>query len=447
MKTDQALSIEAAARDAPERVFVIDERGRAHTFREVAELVRASVTHGDVELASTSSSREVLGVPSLETLVTMLEAFEQRRPLVPLHPRWTEAERERARAQATSSPRLEASHLAVLFTSGTSGTPKGALLSRRAFVAAAAASASRLGWCEDDRWLLAMPLAHVGGLSVLVRCLVARRAIVLGPQGSFDAAAFVDVVTRHRVTLASLVPTQLAQLVHAEARCPRSLRAVLLGGAACPAGVLERAVALGYPIHTTYGLTEMCAQVATSRTPVRSSDEGVGEPLDSVEVKLEGGRILVRSPARMDGWLDASLPDPFDAEGFYDTGDLGELDADGRLHVHVRRDDLIVSGGENVYPAEVERALLAIEGVEAVCVVGLPDETWGQRVAAAYVSAEPLDERALTEALRRVLASFKIPRRLLRLEALPTNAVGKLDRARVRALLGAQELARGLGRA
>lgn len=427
MTTDRALSIEAAAEEAPERVFVIDERGRAHTFREVAELVRART--------ASASPRVLVGVPVLETLVSMLDAFERRQPLVPLHPRWTEAERARALAQATSSSRLDASHLAVLFTSGTSGTPKGALLSRRAFVAAASASAARLGWQEHDRWLLAMPLAHVGGLSVLVRCLVARRAVVLAPPGSFDPAGFVDVVTRGRVTLVSLVPTQLAQLVRAEAPCPSSIRAVLLGGAACPSSVLERAVALGYPIHTTYGLTEMCAQVATSRAPVRSIEEGVGEPLDGVDVKVEGGRLLVRSASRMDGWLDATSPDPFDAEGFYDTGDLGELDANGRLHVHARREDLVVSGGENVYPAEVERALLAIDGIEAACVVGLEDETWGQRVAAAVVSRDPIDERALLETLRRGLSAFKVPRRLIRVEVLPTNAVGKVDRARVRALL------------
>jgi O-succinylbenzoic acid--CoA ligase len=428
---DDALSIEAAAREAPGHVFVIDELGREHTFRATAERVRSWPRH--------TSPRAIVGVPTLDTLVAMLDAFERRHPLVPLHPRWTEAERERARTQATTSSRLDASHLALLFTSGTSGTPKGALLSRRAFVAAATASAARLGWRDDDRWLLAMPLAHVGGLSVLVRCLVARRTIVLGAHGSFDPASFVDVVTRHRVTLASLVPTQLAQLVRAEAHGLSSLRAILLGGAACPASVLERAVALGHPIHTTYGLTEMCAQVATSRSPVRSVDEGVGEPLDGVDVKIEGGHILVRSASRMDGWLDATLPDPFDAEGFYDTGDLGELDAHGRLHVHTRRDDLIVTGGENVYPAEVERALLALEGVEAACVVGLPDETWGQCVAAAYVSREPLDEHALMETLRGVLAGFKVPRRLLRLDALPTLAVGKLDRARLRALLSASE--------
>jgi O-succinylbenzoic acid--CoA ligase len=309
------------------------------------------------------------------------------------------------------------------------------LLSRRAFVAAAEASAARLGWREDDRWLLAMPLAHVGGLSVLVRALVARRTVVLSPPGPFEPARFFDVIARCRVTIASLVPTQLARLARTGRSCPASLRAVLLGGAACPPSVLGRATALGYPIHTTYGLTEMCAQVATSSAPVRSADEGVGEPLEGVEVKIVEGRIHVRSRARMDGWIEPSASPPFDAEGFYDTGDLGHLDAHGRLHVDARREDLIVSGGENVYPAEVERALLAIEGIEAACVVGLADETWGQRVSAAVVSDVPIDEEGLSARLRRELAAFKVPRQIVRLAALPTNAVGKLDRAEVRAQL------------
>jgi O-succinylbenzoic acid--CoA ligase len=416
----------SAAREAPEDVFVVDAQGHAHTFAAIAARVR--------QRARPASPRVVLGVPSLETIVSMLEALEHHVPLVPLHPRWTELERERAVAQAMASPRLDGSHLAVLFTSGTSGTPKGALLSRPAFVDAAHASAERLGWRGGDRWLLAMPLAHVGGLSVLVRTLIARKTLVLGPEGSFDPAAHIELVSRERVTLVSLVPTQLAALVRLERRCPPSIRAVLLGGAACPPRVLECAVGLGYPIHTTYGLTEMCAQVATSRAPVRSIDEGVGEPLAGVELTIVEGRIVVRSRSRMDGWLDPSLPSPFDAEGFYDTGDLGEIDAHGRLHVHVRRDDLIVTGGENVYPAEVEQALVALEGIEAACVVGVSDPMWGQRVAAAVVSSMPVDETSLRERLRAVLSGFKIPRVIVSLEALPTNAVGKIDRVAVRAL-------------
>ena len=429
MDVERALSVEAAAHEQPERPFLVEET-RSLSFAEVAAQVRSR------GLASQAAPfRAEVAEPTLETIVSWLVALEQSVPWVPLHPRWTEFERERAVARVAASPHLRRDHLAVLFTSGTSGTPKGVLLSRRAFVAAAEASAARLGWREDDRWLLAMPLAHVGGLSVLVRALVARRTVVLSPPGPFEPARFFDVIARCRVTIASLVPTQLARLARTGRACPASLRAVLLGGAACPPSVLGRATALGYPIHTTYGLTEMCAQVATSSAPVRSADEGVGEPLEGVEVKIVEGRIHVRSRARMDGWIEPSASPPFDAEGFYDTGDLGHLDAHGRLHVDARREDLIVSGGENVYPAEVERALLAIEGIEAACVVGLADETWGQRVSAAVVSDVPIDEEGLSARLRRELAAFKVPRQIVRLAALPTNAVGKLDRAEVRAQL------------
>lgn len=424
---DRALSIRAAAEEHPDRVFLVDDEG-ALTFAQAAAALPQDAAPGP---------RVLLATPVRRTVLSMLDALERRTPLVPLHPRWTDAEREGALARIAASPRLDRSHLAVLFTSGTSGTPKGALLSRRAFVLAAEASAARLGWRDDDRWLLAMPLAHVGGLSVLVRVLIARRTLVIARPGAFDPHAVLDTIERHRVTLLSLVPTQLAQLAATVRPVPSSVRAVLLGGAQCPPRVLARGASLGWPLHTTYGLTEMCAQVSTTRAPVPSAHEGVGEALDGVEIEIRRGRIHVRSRARMDGWLDPSLPDPFDADGFYDTGDLGEVDERGRLHVHVRRDDLVVSGGENVYPSEVEQALCALPGVREACVVGLPDETWGQRVAAAVVTEGPLDEEALLAALRARLAGFKVPRVLARLEALPTNAVGKLDRGAVRALLAA----------
>ncbi len=424
MDVDRALSIRDAATEHPGRVFLVDDAG-ALTFAQAAAALPDDPTPGPRSLVASASR---------QTVLAMLEAFERHVPLVPLHPRWTEAERERALSQVAASSRLEGSHLAVLFTSGTSGTPKGALLSRRAFVYAAEASAERLGWRDDDRWLLAMPLAHVGGLSVLVRTLIARRTIVIAAPGAFDPHATLETIERRRVTLLSLVPTQLAQLAMTGRPAPSCVRAVLLGGAACPPRILARAASLGWRLHTTYGLTETCAQVSTSRGPVRSEHEGVGEPLDGVDIEIREGRIHVRSRSRMDGWLDPSLPDPFDADGFYDTGDLGEL-KHGRVFVHVRRDDLIVTGGENVYPAEVEQALMRIDGVEAACVVGVPDDTWGQRVAAVVVSREPLDEAAAIHRLRDDLAAFKIPRTIVTIDALPTNAVGKIDRAKVRAIV------------
>lgn len=431
-EADRALSVRAAAAEQPDRVFLVDADGDL-TFAQAAAALPEATGEGPWPLVASASRLSVLA---------MLAAMEARRPLVPLHPRWSDVERAQVLARVASSSRLGPAHLAVLFTSGTSGTPKGALLSRAAFVHAAAASAERLGWREGDRWLLAMPLAHVGGLSVLVRALVARRSIVIGPPGPFDARALHRCVHEREVTLLSLVPTQLAQLVREGLSAPAFVRAVLLGGAGCPSELLERAVALGWPLHTTYGLTEMCAQVATSRRPVRNADEGVGEPLEGVVVQIREGRVHVCSPSRMDGWLDAptdSAPrSPFDDEGFYDTGDLGWLDAHGRLHVSARREDLIVTGGENVYPAEVEQALEALDGVEAACVVGVPDALWGQRVAAAIVGVGLGSDEALRDALRVRLAGFKLPRLFVRLEALPTNANGKLDRKRVRELVGAK---------
>lgn len=419
---DRALSVRDAAKEHPGRVFLVDDEGTL-TFAQAASALADDPTPGP---------RAFVASQSRQTVLAMLGAFERRLPLVPLHPRWTDVERERALSKVATSSRLDESHLAVLFTSGTSGTPKGALLSRRAFVRAAEASAERLGWYDDDRWLLAMPLAHVGGLSVLVRTLIARRTIVVARPGAFDPHATLDTIERRSVTLLSLVPTQLAQLALTGRPAPSSVRAVLLGGAACPPRILARAASLGWRLHTTYGLTEMCAQVSTSRAPVAHASEGVGEPLEGVEIEIREGRIHVRSPSRMDGWLDPSLPEPFDERGFYDTGDLGELDAHGRLFVHVRRDDLIVTGGENVYPAEVEQALMRLDDVEAACVVGMPDDTWGQRVAAVVVSRAPVDEDATIARLRDDLAAFKIPRTIVTIDALPTNAVGKVDRAKVR---------------
>ncbi len=434
---DRALSIHDAAKEAGDGAFLVDDAGA---------LGFAACSREVLEREAPRSPVRFVASPSRASVLTILAALEARTPLVPIHPRWSPEEVAAVEEAVRRSARLRAHHLAVLFTSGSAGPRKGALLTRAAFLRAAEASAERLGYWTDDRWLLAMPLAHVGGLSIVIRALAARRAIVLGPEGPFEPRAVLASMRRHRVTIASLVPTQLARLVEGGHRPPEALRAVLLGGARCPDRVLERGIQLGWPLHVTYGLTEACAQVATTRAPLRSleeaREEGAGEPLDGVEVRVRGDRVLVRSPALLEGWLDEALPSPLDAEGFYDTGDVGHLDARGRLHVTGRRGEQIVTGGEKVSPREVEEALLALPSVREACVVGIPDEAWGERVAAAIVSDEPLDERALAEALRGRLARYALPRSFTRLDALPTNSTGKLDRRAVRDRLASAQ-ARG----
>ncbi len=350
--------------------------------------------------------------PTAETVARMRDLIRRRRPFVPIHPRLTPAERDVLRPDLAAIPD---GTLAVLYTSGTGGRPRGAILTRAAFIAAARASAARLGWRDDDRWLCSLPLAHVGGLSVLVRCMLARRPFVLG-RGDRVAE---DLVA-HRATLVSLVPAQLARLLDGGWTPPSWLRLVLLGGAAAPPRLLERAAAAGVPVVTTYGLTEACSQVATQIPGVPGA--GCGPPLPGLSLRIaEGDHIEIDGPTLFSGYLGEPPRPP----GWFATGDFGRLDAAGNLHVLGRRTDLIVTGGENVHPAEVE-AYLDARGVPA-CVFGVADETWGQIVAAATTA--PLEPGTLAD-----LAPFKRPRRVARVDALPLTPGGKPDRAAARAL-------------
>ncbi len=432
---------ERASRD-PDRVALVTSERTWTTATLAAEV--ATRAHG----LTGARCVGLVGRASVAHVIDLLAAIEARVPVVLLHPRWSERETSavldrvrpdrvldggsfvddaarpsaRAASPLLGTPSREGV-LAILATSGTTGTPKLALLSRRALEASARASAQHLGVRPDDRWLLAMPLAHVGGLGVVVRSLVYETPLVVH-EGSADPSAWVPLVARAGVTHVSLVPTTLGRLLDAELSLPRCVRVALVGGAACPLALLERALARGIPVHTSYGLTETSGQVATSTDDPRRL-----RALPGVEIRIVSETIRVRTPAAMEGWLDG--PSPFDADGFYDTGDVGTLERDGSLVVHARRTDLVVSGGENVYPREVEDALERLPGVRAACVFGVPDHAWGQRVAAALVvdDAAPSDA-ALVGALRTVLAGFKLPRSIARLPALAVNATGKLDRAR-----------------
>ncbi len=435
-----ALSVIAAAAEAPD-ADALCVQGDVLRFGELAE----RVGEAQPRLSPTAGPCVVLTPRlDLESVCAMLACLEFGLPMLLLHPRFTAAERERAVAEVAKAwvegPRFEgagrhaSSTLAVVFTSGSGAAPRAAVLSRGAFRAAAQASAANLGWEAKDRWLLSMPPAHVGGLSILVRCLLARRAMVLADSTAFDPAGLARQLARDDVTLLSLVPSMLRRLLDHDAGWspPSCLRAVLVGGAAMPVELRARAAARGVPLLTTYGMTETCAQVATqtyaSRGRVR---EGVGPALPGVCVRTRGGQIEVSGPSLMDGYVGLSVEQqPFSEDGWLRTGDLGRIDGDGWLHVEGRADDLIISGGENVSPREVEEALLSLPGVRAAVVFGRPDEQWGQRVCAALVLAAPPPELgALWPPLRAKLATHKLPRHVAVLDALPFTAKGEVDRS------------------
>jgi O-succinylbenzoic acid--CoA ligase len=419
------LSIAAATRDAPQRTALIAD-GRRYRFAELAALAqqRRAALPLDPRRAFA-----LIGSNTLETAVTLYALLEARVPVLLLHPRLTEAERQdEVVATAQAAQALPDDAAAILYTSGTTGRPRGAVLTRAAFVASAAANAANLGWQDDDCWLLAMPLARVGGLSILTRCLIARRAVALAPH--FDAEQLPRLIDEQRITLLSVVPTMLSLLLDAHPgwRAPAHLRAVLVGGAATSPRLLARAAERGVPIVVTYGCTETCSQIVATPYAARfdAARHAAGRPLAGAELRIVDGRIQARGPMRMAGYLGEP---PLAADEWFDTGDLGTLDAEGCLHVHAREGDLIVTGGENVYPAEVERVLSTCPGIAEAAVFGLPDETWGQVVAAALVATHaPPSDAELATFIDEHLARHKRPRQFCFVPGLPHTAGNKLDR-------------------
>jgi len=337
--------------------------------------------------------------------------------------------------------------LALIYTSGTTGRPKGAILTPAAVRASARASAQLLGTGPDDCWLACMPLFHVGGLSILLRACLAGSSVEV--QQGFEPGAVAAALEGGGVTGVSLVATMLRRLleVRGERPAPEGLRWLLLGGGPAPAELLERAHALGYPLAPTYGLTEAASQVAT-RLPSDTAPP-FGErlrPLPGTELKItddagerlppgEAGEIRVRGETLMRGYLGQPGATARALEGgWLRTGDMGTLDREGGLAILDRRDDLIVSGGENIYPAEIEAVLAEHPSILETAVVAEPDSEYGERPVAWYVPRQPGTEIGdLGDYCRARLAGYKVPGRFVATDALPRNAAGKVLRRELRA--------------
>jgi O-succinylbenzoic acid--CoA ligase len=358
------------------------------------------------------------------------------------------AELSSGTATPLKTPLTGLDHLqAIIFTSGTSGRPKGAMLTYANHFHSAVGSAFRLGILSSDRWLACLPLYHVGGLAILLRACLYGTAVVL--HDGFDVERVDESLAAQGVTIVSLVPTMLHRLLP-KARPGQwpQLRLVLLGGAAAPGELLATARALKVPVATTYGLTEAASQVATLTPEAAVLKPGsVGRPLLFTELRIAGddgatvpagtiGEVCVRGPAVFAGYFsDPTATANALRGGELHTGDLGYLDDDGDLWLVQRRSDLIVTGGENVYPVEVEMVLAQHPAVSAVCVAGVAHPEWGQRVAALIVASSPLTVEEVTDFARQRLAGYKVPRLVRFAGALPLTGSGKVSRATVAALL------------
>jgi O-succinylbenzoic acid--CoA ligase len=394
-----------AAAQHPQRVALEAPEGEL-TYAELREAGRIDAAPG---------SRVGLALPpGLGFAVALHACLVARAAAMPVDPRLGERERAALLASADRvvdgalpsrgaaepvAPR-DGDTALVVHTSGTTAAPRPVELSFGNVQANALGSAVALGLDPDERWLCPLPLSHVGGLMVLLR------SAIYGTRAVLDGA---ERATADDVTVVSLVPTQLRRLLDAGARPGARLRVVLLGGAAATPDLLEEARAAGWPVRATYGLTQACSQVAVD-----------GRPLPGLAVTLaDDGEILVEGQTVAGG-------------GVLRTGDLGRFAGDGRLEIVGRKSDTIVTGGENVAPAEVEAALLAHPAVADAGVFGRPDPEWGEAVTASVVLRGPADPQELRDWVASRLARFKVPKSVEVAEALPRNASGKLLRRELR---------------
>ncbi len=316
----------------------------------------------------------------------------------------------------------------VIFTSGSTGVPKAAVHSLRNHYFSAIGSNRNISLEHGDVWLINLPLYHVGGLSILFRCLIAGAAMAL--SGNLAAN---EAIRNLRVTHVSMVATQLRRFLREEDRGPASLRAVLVGGSALPFSLVEEAYGRGLPVHTTYGLTEMASQVTS--TPAGASLEvlrtsGRVLPYRGVAIGA-GGEVLVRGETLFMGYLTPNgIHRPVDEEGWFHTGDLGEMHESGYLCVSGRKDNMFISGGENIQPEEIESVLGRIDGVARSVIVPMPDEEFGFRPAAfVELDAPDLSVADLRERLAEVLPRFMLPVRFYPWPKISSGEHLKLDRS------------------
>jgi len=346
----------------------------------------------------------------------------------------------------------EDSPLLLCYTSGSTGAPKGVVLTQRAILWNAVNSTHMHDLTSADRVLTTLPMFHVGGMNIQTTpALHAGASVTL--HAKFDPAAALEAIERERITLAVLVPAQLSALME----LPRwrsadlsSLRMITTGSTIVSEAFVRKASERGIPVVQVYGSTETCPVAAYVRAADALRKAGsAGAPALHCEVKVadddgaelpagRDGEILVRGPnVATEYWNAPGETAQAFAKGWYRSGDLGHFDAEGHLYVVARKKDMIISGGENIYPAEVETVLLECPAIEEACVVGRPEERWGEAVVAAVV-LKPGRHMTEAEALALFegrIARYKHPREVRFLERLPRSALGKVQKDAVRAAI------------
>jgi O-succinylbenzoic acid--CoA ligase len=337
----------------------------------------------------------------------------------------------------------------IIYTSGTTGRPKGVMLTNGNHWASAVGSVLNLGLEPGDKWLVCVPLFHMSGLSILIRSVIYGIPMII--HDKFLPERVNISICHEGVTIISVVSSMLSRMLDTleERRYPETLRCVLTGGGPVPEPLLRECRRKNVPVYQTYGLTETSSQFATLSPDYMDSKLGsAGKSLFMSELKImengrelkpgEHGEIVLKGPNVARGYLNHDAHRLQDSDGWFRTGDFGYVDSDGFLYVLDRRSDLIISGGENIYPAEIEAVLSSHPSVREAGVVGERDKIWGQSPVAFVALADsepPIDEDELTQFCREKLAGYKCPRRFIFVDKLPRGASSKLLRRELSKLI------------
>ena len=325
----------------------------------------------------------------------------------------------------------------IMYTSGTTGRPKGVLQTFGNHFYSAVSSALNLGLSSADKWLCVAPIFHISGFSIIMRGLIYGMTVRLVEK--FRAEELERILANETVTIMSVVPFMLKKLIQQQNKTNThynsAFRCMLLGGGTIDRETLEACLQRSIPVVQCYGMTETCSQIVALRSADALLKLGsVGQPLFSTQLKLsKDGEILLKTPALTPGYLN--LPDKLPSkmiDGWYRTGDIGHLDKEGYLYIDGRADEMLISGGENIFPQEVEQIYQRYPQINEVAVVGQNDSVWGQVPVAFVVSDRRLSPTKLMNYGYEHLARYKVPQHYIFVSELPKNASGKIRRFMLR---------------
>ncbi len=329
----------------------------------------------------------------------------------------------------------EVEHEAVaIFTSGSTGRPKGVVHTFSSLIKSIENGNEILNHQEKDRWLASLPFYHIGGFQIICRSLFYGCSIIL-PE-SLQINDLAKSITAFNPTHISLVSAQLQKFIYLGIKASESVRITLVGGGFIEDELMFEAEKLGWKPFRVYGSSETASMItAILASEIISKPQSVGKPFKDVKIKIShDSEILIQSNSLFKKYLDDEKETSFKLlNAFYHSGDLGFVDVDGYLFIEARRNDLIITGGENVHPIEVEKAILHILGIRDVCVFAKQDKTWGQIVACAIVKEDNfINEKMIKEILKQKLAGYKIPKQFFFVNELQKTSLGKLDREKIK---------------